>query len=250
MISIICCYNDEIIFNKVLLESLKNQEYKDYELIAIDNTSNVYSSASRALNNGIDKAIGESLMVVHQDFRFCDEKQLGNIVSTIGTLNDYDLVGAAGAILDEQAGIIDKIRGKDRKIISSINHYSMDEHICEVETLDECCFVFKRKLIDKIRFDEINCNSWDLYGVDLCLTAKLREGKIYVIPVFAEHLSIGKISIKFYWTLYRLIKKYKGHFRKIITTCIVANINELEIVRLVVMFFLGKLVKRIISIYE
>ena len=66
MITIICIYNNEKIFQDCLLKSLENQTAK-YERIFIDNTSNIYNCAAKAFNKYCNKAHGEYLMFIHQD---------------------------------------------------------------------------------------------------------------------------------------------------------------------------------------
>ena len=65
-ISVICVFNNMDQFEKQLNKSLKQQDV-DYELIAIDNSNNKFSSASQALNYGSEKAKGDILVFSHQD---------------------------------------------------------------------------------------------------------------------------------------------------------------------------------------
>ena len=93
----------------------------------------------------------------------------------------------------------------------------------KVESLDECCFGFKRSFWEKHPFDEIACNKWDLYAVDMCLEAYRNNGSAYVIPVDSLHHSGGNITKNFYDSLNNLMKKYKNDKKKIITTCVVSD---------------------------
>ena len=75
MISIVCVYNNERLFADFLLDSL-NRQTVHYELIAIDNTENQFTSAAQALNCGGRKALGNYIMSVHQDIRLCSNEWL------------------------------------------------------------------------------------------------------------------------------------------------------------------------------
>ena len=50
-VSVVCVYNNEEVFNKQLISSLKNQDI-DYEVIGINNNIEKYESAAKALNVG------------------------------------------------------------------------------------------------------------------------------------------------------------------------------------------------------
>ena len=77
MISIICVYNDEKVFNRYLQASLKRQT-EDYELVALNNSQNQFSSAAQALNAGAAQTTASSkyLMFVHQDIDLRDSEWL------------------------------------------------------------------------------------------------------------------------------------------------------------------------------
>lgn len=49
MISVICVWNNEVQYQKILIDSLQKQNC-DYELISIDNRNQAFSSCDTALN--------------------------------------------------------------------------------------------------------------------------------------------------------------------------------------------------------
>lgn len=53
MISVICVWNNEVQYQKILIDSLQKQNC-DYELISIDNRNQAFSSCDTALNWGAD----------------------------------------------------------------------------------------------------------------------------------------------------------------------------------------------------
>jgi hypothetical protein len=246
MISVICCFNDYSIYHDVLLASLSLQSFKDYEIIAIDNRNNKYMSAAKAYNGALALAKYNKVLFVHQDFAFRDKQQLERIDSYLDKVEPYSVIGAAGALLDDKASLLDKIMGKNRKIVSNINHYRGVNELTEVSSLDECCFSFMKEDFDDVGFDEATCDAWDLYCVDLCLCAQERQGKCYVLKMNAEHLSYGCITINFYLTLYRVLKKH-SNFRTVTTTCVVAHTRyaAADIIRLIIIHICKTIIKRI-----
>ena len=126
--------------------------------------------------------------------------------------------------MDDKASIFRKFIGRNRQIYSSlIDSNNVVIEVKKVETLDECCFGFKRVFWEQHPFDETACNKWDLYAVDMCLEAYRNNGGAYVIPIDAIHYSGGNITKNFYASLNNLLKKYKHDKKKIITTCVVAS---------------------------
>ena len=92
--------------------------------------------------------------------------------------------------------------------------------VFKVQTVDECSIITTRKNILTIKFDDVTCDGWHLYGVDLSLSAAYHAIESVVLPssdsVF--HKSTGKIDINFYLTMKNIIKKH-NKFKNISTTC-------------------------------
>ena len=76
MISIICpVTNNEIL--KMLLNSIKKQDYTNYELIILDSKELNFKSASQTLNYGVSKASGDILLFCHllnMVLQYCNNK--------------------------------------------------------------------------------------------------------------------------------------------------------------------------------
>lgn len=219
-VSIVCCYNNREMYEKILVKSLNKQENCEYELIGINNINNEYKDCATALNYGISKACAPYIIAVHQDFEFIDKNTLSDIFKYLKNMGDFDILGAAGALLDENANIFHKIIGRNRKVIMSWENYIENPII--VESLDECCICFKRKLWEEHHFSEELCPAWDLYAVEFCLYARLyKQSKVYVIPMNVEHHSGGNLSTRFYKSLQNVAKYYTNKIDLIVTTCVV-----------------------------
>lgn len=202
MISIICASNNEEILNDNLIKSLKEQTYKDYELIVVDTLKNHYEGACDALHSGALKAKGEYLLFCHHDINFLDKNSLKDIVDNI-----------------EEAGIIGVAGIRDRNhlignILNGINKEPVGESIEkseEVFSIDEVLFIIKRDFYLKHPLN-LNNKTWHLYAVEYALEMHELNKKVLVIPARIYHKSDGLSLNKSYFIyLKKLIKKYKKY---------------------------------------
>ena len=108
MISIVCVYNNEEIFNNYLLKSLKSQTAK-HEEILIDNTQGRFKSAAEALNWGGRKAKGKYIMFVHQDVDLSSNTWLENAENILDPIINLGIAGVAGM---SEEGLINKERNR------------------------------------------------------------------------------------------------------------------------------------------
>ncbi len=223
MISVICCYNDLKKYNEICKKSIEEQKGVSFELIAIDNTEGKYKSAAEALNYAMLLVKYEYIVCIHQDFGFNDQNALKSISEYLSNYNVYDVVGGAGAVLNTNSRMVRKIAGRNRTIISYLkpSFNWKEKQVIEVESIDECFFAFNFKLWKEHNFDERICFAWDLYSVEMCLYARKKGGRCYVIPIEGFHLSCGNITTDFYRSLYLIGKKYRNDFSYIVTTCVV-----------------------------
>jgi GT2 family glycosyltransferase len=230
MISVVCVYNNEKIFNDFLLKSLNNQTAK-FELIGIDNTTNEFKSAAEALNHGGKKASNKYIMFAHQDVSFLSESWLEDTERFLDSIGNLGIAGVAGM---SESGNSNPERGRN-----IITHGKLSEvwpwgnQIQKpepVQTLDECLVIVPKSTFNVLEFDEKTCNGWHLYAVDYCLSAKERGFGVYVLPMELYHLSsavsnkkfqslVGPLPDDYYYTLNQLIKKHRNGFKRIYTTC-------------------------------
>lgn len=225
-VSIVCCYNDENKYIEYLLMSLKKQVNCDYELIGIDNTQKKFKNCADALNWGVSQASFENIVCIHQDFEFIGNDSLAIICDQFKETGEYDVFGFAGAVYDSNANFVERLVCRNRICIDSfsldnIREKEMRKVGTEVETLDECCFCFKKSLWKKHHFSEALCPYWDLYAVEMCLYSRCYlDGRVMVIPFSAIHHSYGYLTINFYKSLYSITIFYRKKINRIVTTCV------------------------------
>lgn len=215
MISVVCVYNNEIIFAEVLLKSLQKQTAA-YELIALDNTSGRFRSAAEAYNFGGASAEGDYIMFAHQDMWLTTGTWLEHAERTLRHLPALGVAGVAGV-----AGALSMSQRSERAHFAS-SCFFLDEttvvvdEAClvpqEVDTLDECILLVPRPVFDKLKFDETTFDGWDCYGADYCLTVKNLGFKAYVIPVPCSHCCTRSTSRR--WEFKSLVRYQKRLYSK------------------------------------
>lgn len=203
--SLLVIVNKEPLFRE-LVADLSLQQSISYELIEIDNRNNRYSSAREAFNEAASQAQGEYLVFLHPDVRFLDSNALHDLMAQVQSLNDFGVVGVAGAP--------EQLENGKRVILSAIVHGEdkrpagqIIEHPMEIQTLDECLFVIRADWFREHPFSQ--ATGWHLYCVEQCLQSAVYGRKNYVVPARVWHLSDGKsLDWKYVSQLERLIKIY------------------------------------------
>ncbi len=222
-ISLICVFNNSKM-KDIMVESAKKQKDVNIEYILIDNTEKQFSSGASALNYGISLANHDCLVFTHQDIEFLDEYALFNFAKYCSE-NPSTLAGVAGVKKWRNRYLLAKFNNKinyclyDTYIGKSKNLYKSISIPTEAFNLDECFFVTNKRNFNDISFNEKICNGWHLYTVELCLQAKEKGIKSYVLP--AEniwHKSLARVDSSFYESAYQLATAYKKKYKVINTS--------------------------------
>ena len=189
-VSVVTPVNDHQVYAG-LVESLSHCE-SNWEAIRVDGSA----SATKALNEGIEKASNDIVVCCHQDVRFAKgflsslkPKQTTGVVGTFG--RDMNL-NCAGRIYNPKP----KLR-------------SAGTLPCEAMSLDEHCLIFRRS--SGLRFDE-GLPYWHVYGADLCLTARELGKRNWIVDSMGlNHLSSkGTFDPTFEMAIKWLINKWSG----------------------------------------
>ncbi|MGH8556178.1 MAG: glycosyltransferase [Methylococcales bacterium] len=212
--SIVTLVSNEKIYLE-FLNDIKNQDCNfDYEIIALPNFNNEYSSCAEALNIGLDVAEGEYVLMTHQDLRV-PKNWFKNIMDHIKLLiaNDvrFGVLGMAGSWVNDS--------GEGRVIYLTENenaHIGTPfENFTYVQCLDELCLIVKRN--NEIRFDEATCDGYYCYGTDLCLNYLSHGYRNVAINAPCTYPSEGYINIsdieklnKYTSSTLKLFKKWRG----------------------------------------
>lgn len=213
MISIISVYNDRNLLERYLLKSLEIQN-KDYQLILLDNSFGKFTSASLALNYGGDKAKGDYIMFIHQDYDLISDTWLDDVEKFLNSLENIGVIGVVGR---KNRNSISNIKTGAPPFSNGLIQLKEPEN---VQTVDECLFIVPKEVFEKIQFDEQVCDNWHLYAAEYCLSVKDAGYEVYVIPMGGYHASPGYSFTPegYYSTLRKLVKKHKSNYKWIYTT--------------------------------
>jgi len=210
-VSIICAYNNKTILNDMLLASVKQQNYDNYELILIDTEEKQFLSASEALNYGASESSGDILVFIHQDITLTGNDWLSKMVA-FSEDNDYGIAGVAGTDKkSKKFQVISTVKmGENR--VNAVKYF---KKITEAATLDECVLIIKKKSF--LKFDNYG-NTWHFYGVEYSLRMQENGEKVVLFPLDIYHLSSGySLNYNYFDTLKIVAKKHKD-FKIIKTT--------------------------------
>lgn len=228
---------------------LKAQNPSNYNLLLINNSEGLYSSAAKAFNKEISdhiEALGEVLVFLHQDIAF-DDTSFFNRLEKEFSVNHNLIIGAAGT--KEACAVYSNLKYRKSKSFITRHQISTSE-MMEVCCVDECCYAIWKDLFLKVRFDETTCNHWHLYGSDLCYSAKrLYNTRVAVIPEIIYHKDseggLG-VDIHFLNSMWKMVRKYHNDYPILYTTCYTVSTNYLlaffRLLRSGIGFFLRKLI--------
>lgn len=213
MISIVCVYNNREILTDYLLKGLGRQTTK-FELLLVDNSGNRFKSASTALTSGGKMATSKYVMFVHQDILLQSDTWLGDAEALLDSIEDLCVAGIAG-MRDRRTKMSNMTQGNPPMLVGN---FRVQEPV-KVQTLDECLLIIPKKLFGELVFDESLCDTWHLYAVDYCLSAKRRGLDSFVLPLPAHHRSAGySMSNDYYRCLGGIFRKHGAVFPWICTT--------------------------------
>ncbi len=186
MISLVCVYNDEDILNNYLLKSL-NRQNVNHELFLIDNSKGKFKSAAEALNYGGEKAKGKYVMFIHQDVDLIVDNWLEVSERLLDSIPDLGVAGVAGKSESQKEVISNLKHGNPPHFAGGIQISEPEQ----VQTLDECLLIIPKTVFNTLKFDEQTGYGWHLYGVDYCLSVKMLDLNVYVLPSSVNHKSSG-----------------------------------------------------------
>lgn len=224
-ISFVTCVNNYQQYRNYVLNSLfKSKTKRSYEAIPIINFGNKYSAAS-ALNEGIDRARSDLVVLCHQDVIFYDKwidilyNRIDEIDKTYSK-NKWGVLGTAGiSTNDDTIGVVHSLKGK----VQWESNKKTKVH--PVQTVDEHCMIIRKS--SGLRFDSASFDGFHFYGPDLCLLALKKGFKNFGIlnPLVHDStsasLSCGKSDFMKFLNI--LFCKWKNTFSVIRTPTSIAS---------------------------
>lgn len=179
-------------------------------------------NAATAYNRGLEKAMHEFVIFVHQDVLFPKGwliKAVAGIESFTSSAAVFGLVGVRSN--GRTAGHISDPHGHMRWLPMPAKVISLDEHL-----------IILRKS-SGLRFDPEN-PGFHCYGADICLSARAKGVESWVIDAPVTHLSGGKVDDSFFKAADWLLAKHGRALNDVIPTCanLIYKKTLLNIIRL------------------
>ncbi len=239
MVSVICVYNNEKQLKNQLFKSLENQSI-DYEKIFLDSRKYNFKSAAEALNYGASISNGDILIFSHQDIYIKGTEELEKFTDAIFKCKVGTIIGTQGVIEKSKKYYSNLTAGKE---FDERNCNDYKETLIKVSCFDEGFFGMKKKTWEQHRFDEILCDNWHLYAVEMCLYARKNKNDVLVLPIQIHHFSYGRINIEYMKGLYKICNAYKNDFKYVWTTCYKVRTNNLYIKALILIWIINRKIR-------
>jgi hypothetical protein len=209
-LAVIAAVNDETVLSKNLAAS---PMVRKGEIPLL--TERGHSCAGVAYNAGIARADAEVMVFAHQDV-FLPAGWNKKLSHHIEKLTNHDPEwGVIGLY-----GVKDPGEGAGHVYSTGLRRFvgrPFSDPI-QINTLDEMLLIMRRTA--GLRFDE-KLPGFHLYGTDICMEARMRGMRNYVLPCFALHNSIGikRLPLSF-WRAYLYLRRKWRDRLPITTPCV------------------------------
>jgi Glycosyltransferase like family len=175
-----------------------------------------FSAAGAAYNSGLDAALNDIVIFIHQDVYLPDGwmQQLTESIRTLEAAGQkWGVLGCFGVTKDHRDGL-GQVYSTGLGLIGKPVAVPTP-----VDTLDEIVLIFRNS--SGLRFDP-EVPNFHMYGADICLEARQRGLSSYAIPAFCVHNTrqIFKLPTDFR-VAYRYMKRKWRHCMPVYTSCTV-----------------------------
>lgn len=192
----------------------------DVEYLYIDNSVTNRYSAYAGLNHLLKSSGGRYVILCHEDIKLLgdDRAVLETRLSELSLIDpNWALAGNAGALTSGM--LVERITNRNGEESSSGPFPS-----CAI-SLDENFFVVKGGLCIGFSSD---LTGFHMYGLDICLHARLAGYTSYVINFHLLHEGKGERGEAFYWCLDQFEEKWSKHLRPklLFTTCALVALGQ------------------------
>ena len=210
--------NDGVQYEEMLRSFSERGFAQDCEYLALDNREGNRFEAYGGIRLLLERARGRYVILCHQDVRLITDG-CSELLARLDELDSRDplwaLAGNAGGSTHGIAKCISDPHGDDQRA---------GDLPALARSLDENFIVLKSAAMIAPSAD---LSGFHLYGTDLCLQAKMRGHRAYVIDFHLRHLGRGTMGRDYYACLEALEDKYAKVLRPgpIQTTCLTPMIS-------------------------
>lgn len=196
MLSFVTCSRNKDI-PALLKQNIADTVGGEHELIVIDNSSGNYS-IFQAYNEGVARSKGEILCFMHDDVLFRTDCWGEIIEKHFREDGGIGLIGFAGTHFLPDSPmywygspfVSQRNLNNDQGVVEEHYHEDWfgDNDLIEVVAVDGFCFFVRKKLFDRIAFDEETFKGFHLYDMDICMQVLESGYKVCVCrDVLSEH---------------------------------------------------------------
>jgi hypothetical protein len=206
--TVISATNNDEVLESCLLNSPDIQDASEVIL------QRGYSSAASAYNHGLQRAKTDLVVFAHQDL-YLPQGWLDSLRKALDQLSKVDSNWGVLGVW----GVNESCRDGTGFLYCAANGRlgSVFEGFHEARSLDEVLLIIRKS--SNLRFDE-RLPGYHMYGTDICLEARRRGMKSYVIPAFCIHNTNGYRMLPLqFWRSYLFIRKKWRSELPIATSC-------------------------------
>lgn len=220
--TLVAAVNDRRVLAQNLLASPALRGRSTLQLIVKEGAS----SASAAYDEALDEALHDIVVFVHQDVVLPAAwfRQLE------AALRLLDAAGAPWGVLGCFGSRHDAHGGLGRVYTHGLGvHGNAIASPVPVDTLDEIVLVLRKS--SGLRFDR-RLPHFHLYGVDICMTARIAGLQSYAIPAFCVHNTnqLRRLPAEFY-VCYGVVKRKWDRYLPIAASCLTISRGDIELRR-------------------
>lgn len=194
--SLITACNNDALLQSSLAASPAARSANDFQVMR------GFASAGAAYNAGMRQASGDNLVFAHQDIYFPTDWD-ARLSAAVGWLSDHDPKWAVLGVF----GITRERRPLGHVYCTGLGRVLGRDFADPVEcdSLDEIVLVLRRSA--GLTFDE-RLPGYHLYGTDICLEARRRGFKSYIVPAFCLHNTEGLTFLpRAFWRAYFYMRR-------------------------------------------
>lgn len=218
MISVVICHRDPRLF-AILDQNIQETIGVAYEIVKIDNTRNSFT-IFEAYNHGVSLAKFDVLCFAHEDIIFHTKNWGQKVIEhfkddktgIIGNVGSHYMPCLPGGWWNQDynsSNLIQSTKGEVSKpwVWSKTTE---EKNSVNAVILDGLWFCIPRRVMQKVRFDDVTFNGFHCYDTDICLQilAKGYDVKI-VLDILIEHFFSGSIGSKWLLDSYKVYYKWK-----------------------------------------
>ncbi len=211
---VVAVNNHRVLHNNLMQSPLLADAASPHQII----TREDFASAGAAYNSGLDEAVNDVVIFIHQDM-YLPADWIDHVSQSIQALDaageNWGVLGCSGVTPEHPTGL-GQVYSTGLGVIGK--PLARPE---PVDTLDEIVLIIRKSR--GLRFDP-TVPHFHMYGTDICLEARSRGMRSFAIQAFCVHNTNQVLDLPAEFKLsYRYIKRKWRRYLPIYTTCTIVE---------------------------